>query len=455
MWDVIVVGARTAGAPLAMLLARAGLRVLLTDRAAFPSDTLSTHQMQLPAAARLARWGLLDTIAAVTPATTRIRLDAGGAVVEGRCPSYGGISAMYSPRRTLLDAVLVDAARSAGAEVRERFTVKELRWTSGCVTGIRGQERGSGPVTETARLVVGADGKHSFVADGVASPRYRKRPAATFASYSYWADVPMTGGELYQRAERAAAAFPTNDGLTMVYVAAPLREFPSLRRNIEGHFLRTVDGCGDLGERLRAGARVERIRTTPDLPNWLRIPSGPGWALAGDAGLVMDPVTAHGMSNAFADADLLAAAITTGFDDRASLAQALAHYRASRDRRAVAMYDFTVSLAALPRRSSLPLLLQALAGRPAEIDRLLATFAGVVPVDRYFSVRNLLPLLGPARMLRAAMRDTRRTRPPSWDGEMAADGNDRWATNSRSRSEPHPAAALRHDLLHLVGKRRG
>jgi flavin-dependent dehydrogenase len=312
MWDVIVVGARTAGAPLAMLLARAGLRVLLTDRAAFPSDTLSTHQMQVPAAARLARWELLDTIASVTPATAQIRLDAGGAVVAGRCPNYRGISAMYSPRRTLLDAVLVDAARAAGAEVRERFTVKELRWTSGCVTGIRGQERGRGPVTETARLVVGADGKHSFVADGVASPRYRKRPAATFASYSYWSDVPMTSGELYQRPERAAAAFPTNDGLTMVYVAAPICDFPSLRRNIEGHFLRTVDGCGDLGERLRAGARVERIRTTPDLPIWLRIPSGPGWALAGDAGLVMDPVTAHGMSNAFADADLLAAAITTG-----------------------------------------------------------------------------------------------------------------------------------------------
>ena len=111
--------------------------------------------------------------------------------------------------------------------------------------------------------------------------------------------------------------------------------------------------------------------------------------------------------------------------------RALGHYRANRDGRAVAMYDFTVSLAALHRRSSLPLLLHALAGRPDEIDRLLATFAGVVPVDRYFSVRNLLPLLGPARMLRVAMRDRRRTRPPSWDGEMAADGNDRWAPNSR------------------------
>jgi 2-polyprenyl-6-methoxyphenol hydroxylase-like FAD-dependent oxidoreductase len=411
MWDVIVVGARTAGAPLAMLLARAGLRVLLGDRAAFPSDTLSTHQMQVPAAAHLAQWGLLDAIAAVTPATTHIRLDAGGrAVVEGRCPSYGGISAMYSPRRTVLDAVLVDAARAAGAEVRERFTVKELRWTGGCVSGIRGQARGGRPVTEAARLVVGADGKHSFVADAVASPRYRMRPAATFASYSYWADVPITGGELYQRPGRAAAAFPTNDGLTMAYVAAPARDFALLRRNIEDHFLKTVDACGNLGERLRAGARVERIRTTPDLPNWLRIPAGPGWALAGDAGLVMDPVTAHGMRNAFADADLLATAIAASLGGRTSLAQALSHYHASRDGRAVAMYDFTVALAALPDSSTLPMLVKALAGRPDEIDRLLATLAGVVPVDRYFSARNQLPLLGPTRMLRMAMRNRRGTR---------------------------------------------
>ena len=310
-----------------------------------------------------------------------------------------------------------------------------------------------GSVTETASLVVGADGKHSFVADAVASPRYRKRPTATFASYSYWADVPMTSGELYQRPERAAAAFPTNDGLTMVYVAAPIREFASLRRNIEGHFLRTVDGCGDLGERLRAGGAGRRIRTTPDLPNWLRIPSGPGWALAGDAGLVMDPVTAHGMSNAFADADLLAAAITTGFGGRASLAHALGHYRANRDGRAVAMYDFTVSLAALHGRSSLPLLLHALAGRPDEIDRLLATFAGVVPVDRYFSVRNLLPLLGPARMLRVAMRDRRRTRPPSWDGRWLRMGTTGGRPIPGSRCEQHPAATVRR-LARLGGHPR-
>ena len=167
----------------------------------------------------------------------------------------------------------------------------------------------------------------------------------------------------------------------------------------------------------------------------------------------MDPVTAHGMSNAFADADLLAAAITTGFGGRASLAHALGHYRANRDGRAVAMYDFTVSLAALHRRSSLPLLLHALAGRPDEIDRLLATFAGVVPVDRYFSVRNLLPLLGPARMLRVAMRDRRRTRPPSWDGRWLRMGTTGGRPIPGSRCEQHPAATVRR-LARLGGHPR-
>ena len=205
MWDVIVVGARTAGAPLAMLLARAGLRVLLTDRAAFPSDTLdapdaapgrrSPCSMGTPGHHRSC-----DPRDDPDPAGRRRRH------CERQCPSYGGIGAMYS-RAAPCWTPSLSTLPAPPEQKSGRFTVKELRWTSGCVTGIRGQERGSGPVTETARLVVGADGKHSFVADGVASPRYRKRPAATFASYSYWADVPMTGGGLYQRAERAAAAF--------------------------------------------------------------------------------------------------------------------------------------------------------------------------------------------------------------------------------------------------------
>ncbi|HET6920515.1 MAG TPA: FAD-dependent monooxygenase [Jiangellaceae bacterium] len=179
MYDVIVVGARAAGASTAMLLARQGMAVLVVDRARFPSDTLSTHQVQVPGVACLRRWGLLDTVAASTPSTQRVKLDVGGVVLDGGFPAYQGVSAMYSPRRTLLDAILVDAARAFGAEIREAFHVDELVWTDGRVVGVRGRDSGRAVVTDFASLVVGADGKHSLVEDGVSAPYSRRQPAMT------------------------------------------------------------------------------------------------------------------------------------------------------------------------------------------------------------------------------------------------------------------------------------
>ena len=161
MHDVIIVGARVAGSATALLLARAGLKVLVVDRATFPSDTLSTHQVQVPGVARLARWGVLDTImAAGTPPTRTVRFDQGGrAVFSARMPTWDGVDMMCSPRRTVLDAALLDAARADGAEVRENFITEDLVACDGTVTGIRGQEKGSPSVTERAALVIGADGQ--------------------------------------------------------------------------------------------------------------------------------------------------------------------------------------------------------------------------------------------------------------------------------------------------------
>jgi len=169
-FDAIVIGARCAGAPTAMLLAQKGHRVLLVDRAHFPSDTLSTHQIQLPGVARLARLGLLESLLdAGTPPTPQVRFQAGNAVIEGEFPSTEGVNMMISPRRTILDAMLVDAARAAGAEIREGCSLVELTHDGDRVTGIRLQDRRTRhTVTESAALVVGADGKHSAVARLVA-----------------------------------------------------------------------------------------------------------------------------------------------------------------------------------------------------------------------------------------------------------------------------------------------
>jgi 2-polyprenyl-6-methoxyphenol hydroxylase-like FAD-dependent oxidoreductase len=418
-YDVIVVGARIAGAATALLLARHGMRVLAVDRVSFPSDTISSHQLQVPGAARLHQWGLLERLtAAGTPPVRQVRFDAGGGLVlDGQFPAMAGVGALLSPRRTLLDSILVDAARESGAEVRENFRVTQLTTSGDRVTGVRGAARGGPVVTETASLVIGADGKRSLVAAAVGARPYRERPARTFASYSYWAGVPVSRGELYLRPGRAAAVFPTNDDLTMVYVAAPMTEFASARADLEGHYLRALDLCGNLGERARSGSRAERLRTTPDQPNTFRRPSGPGWALVGDAGVVMDSVSAQGMTSALRDADYLAAAVIAGLSGRQPLDAALREHHRRRDQAIRGMYDFTVRLAGLtPVTARERLFLAAVAADWHETSRFLGALAGIVPPEKYFTLGTALRVLG-SRAIRsragAGQKSAEHTLPPS------------------------------------------
>ena len=400
MRDVIVVGARAAGSSTAMLLARKGYDVLVVDRASFPSDTLSTHQVQVPGSARLRRWGLLDRVTASgAPPARQVRFDTAGVVLEGRFPSFEGVDAVYSPRRTVLDAILVEAAREAGAEVREGCAVDELTFEEGRVTGIRARDRDGTRFTEGARVVVGADGKRSLVARAVGTPSYRERPPLSMAFYTYWEGVDCGGGELYGLAGRAAGAWPTNDGLVMTYLAWPAAEFNDFRSDVEGNFLRTLDRAGDLGERVRSGARAERFRGTPDLPNFLRKPYGPGWALVGDAGLVMDPITGQGIADAFRDAELLSAALDAGLAGGRPLPAAMAGYQRERDHAVLPMYDFTTELASLaPPRPEAVALFEALAGRQEEIDRFLGALTGAIPMRDYMSPGNLMRIIGLRRM---------------------------------------------------------
>ena len=174
MYDAIVVGARCAGAPTAMLLARKGYRVLLVDRATFPSDlVLSTHFVWQPGIARLQRWGLLDNIrASHCPPIAFFHLDLGPFTLTGAPPPAEGVTTAYSPRRIVLDYALVEAAVAAGAELREGFAVQELLRDGDRVAGIRGRATGGKTVTEGARIVIGADGMHSLVARAVHAEAY-------------------------------------------------------------------------------------------------------------------------------------------------------------------------------------------------------------------------------------------------------------------------------------------
>jgi flavin-dependent dehydrogenase len=354
MYDAIVVGARVAGAPTAMLLARKGYRVLLVDRATFPSDIMSTHYIHQPGVAALGRWGVLDAVVASNcPPIRTITVDVGFFSGTVPVPPLGEVDATYCPRRTVLDKILVDAAVAAGAELREGFSVQELLAEDGTVTGIRGRaaaRRGravSGPpVAERARIVVGADGIHSLVARTVKPKRYHAYPPLGCGYYAYWSGVPLQGIELYLRDRRGILLFPTNDELTCIAMEWPNAEFHAFRADIEGNFMHTLAATSPaLAARVRAGRRAERFIGTGDLPNYFRTPYGPGWALVGDAGYHKDPITGWGITDAFRDAELLAEAIDAGFSGRAPLAQALAGYQRRRDEASRSTYELTCELA--------------------------------------------------------------------------------------------------------------
>ncbi len=396
MYDVIVVGARCAGSPTAMLLARRGYRVLLADRAVFPSDTLSTHFIKPPGVALLRRWGLLDRVAACgCPPVTRFRWDYGSVVLAGSPPPVDGCAESYGPRRTVLDSILVQAAAQAGAEVRTGFTVDGVLMDGDRVIGVRGHARGGASHEERARLVVGADGRRSLVARAVAAPAYRARPSLTCVYYAYWSGVASEGEvEAYLRPRRVILLFPTNDGQVCTYLAWPRIEFRSVRADAEAEAWAAIAQVPGLAGRLRAGQRVARVVGTGDLPNFFRTPYGPGWALAGDAGYHRDPLTAQGISDAFRDAQLLSEAIDAGLAGRQPLAEALAGYQRRRDEASTAMYELTCQRAALePPTPQAAQLVAALAGNQDDTDQFLGVLAGTVAIPEFFAPGNIQRIL--------------------------------------------------------------
>ena len=396
MYDAIIVGARVAGSSTALLLARKGYRVLLVDRATFPSDTLSTHQIQLPGSAALKRWGLLDKVIATDPGKAdQVHFDMDGLVITGQYPPLDGVTAVYSPRRYVLDTILVEEAKLAGAEVRQEFTVQELLWEDGRVVGIRGQAKTGGSLTERARIVIGADGRHSLVAKAVAAPSYNEHPTLTCGYYSYWTGVPLREGEIYRRDKRFIGLWPTNDHMTLIYVAWPAAEFSTFRVDLEGNFLATIDLVPALAERVRQGQRAERISGSGEMPNCYRKPFGPGWALVGDAGYLKDPISAFEISDAFRDAELLAVALDDGCTGRQPFEVALGQYEQKRNAASKPFYDMTIETAQMkPFALEQIELLQALTHNPVAASQFFGVLTGAVQPTEFFRPQNLFHIIG-------------------------------------------------------------
>lgn len=393
-YDVIVVGARCAGAPTAMLLARKGYRVLLADRASFPSDTISTHVVHPLAAAALARWGLLERLVATgCPAIDTYAFDFGPFTIAG-APGAPNAPVAYCPRRTILDALLVEAAAEAGAEVRTGFGVDEILVEDGRVIGVRGSSAGGANASAHARIVIGADGRNSIVAQATGAERYNERAPLLAIYYAYWSGVPRNGRfETYVRPRRGFATAETHDGLTMIVGGWPVAEFEHVKGDIEGGFAKLIALAPEFAERVAAGRRETRFAGAVT-PNFFRKPFGPGWALVGDAGYLKDPITAQGILDAFRDAEACAGAVDDALSGRRAFEAAMSDYQRSRDAAAAAMYDFTCMIAMLePPPPELERLLGAVYGNRAAMDAFAQLNAGTISPDAFFAPQNVEAIL--------------------------------------------------------------
>ena len=262
MYDAIIVGARCAGAPTALLLARKGYKVLLLDRGTFPSDMpFSNHYVHQTGSARLKRWGLLDALKASNcPPILTNHFDYGAFSLTGSpVPAEGGVTEAFAPRRIRLDPILVDAAVKSGAELREGFSAQEVVFDDGKVVGIRGHEKDGPMVTEKARITIGADGMFSMVAKAVEAPEYKTGPALEGSWYAYFSGVPMIGWHLWLRPGNVIFAYNTNDNLSLIGVAFAARDLPTVRANIENHHSAAIaQHAPELWERMQAGKRESR-----------------------------------------------------------------------------------------------------------------------------------------------------------------------------------------------------
>jgi flavin-dependent dehydrogenase len=337
-YDAVVVGARCAGSATAMLLARAGMRVLLLDRAHPGTDTLSTHALMRGAVVQLDRWGVLPRIvAAGTPPVTATTFH-----YAGRAETVALREPLYAPRRPVLDTALLDAALEAGVDAHLGADVTELEHDrSGRVTGVRYRVRGpqGGDRRARAPLTVGADGLRSGVARAVGAPVTWQGSAASACVYGYWPAAAATAYEWFYRPACTAGIIPTNDGQVCVWTGVAAERFAAARRaGIDGVFANVLAGMAP--EMPVEGDRVGRLRGFPGHPAFLRRPFGPGWALVGDAGYVKDPLTAHGITDALRDAELLARAAADGSPG------AFAGYEAQRDALARPLLDVAERIAA-------------------------------------------------------------------------------------------------------------
>ena len=352
--------------------------MLLLERAHMPSDTLSTHWIRWPGVQLLRRWNLLDRLISTgCPPLQHVHLGFESRRISGSPTSSAGIAVTYAPRRVVLDDLLVDEARRAGAVVREGFVVRDVVWDDHTVCGVRGVGPENQETTLRCKLVVGADGRNSTIARAVYAPCIEDRGVLASSAYGYWRNVSLDGIHVYIRGRQGISLWPTNAGLTVVSLLFPREELRAAVRNgYTEHYLQSLARSSDVSGKLTSGVLSGTIRTA-SVRNARRRAHGPGWVLAGDAGHHKDPVTAQGISDAFADAATLADNVHLALTGQVSMAAALSEYETSRDNDRLAAFSYTCDQAALsPLDESFFRELDRTKGDPRGIADFLSVFVG-------------------------------------------------------------------------------
>ncbi len=397
MYDVIIVGARCAGSALGLMLARSGKKVLMLERSTFPCDTMSGHYIHPAGISCLKRWGVFDRLAATdTPEQKKLTLDFGPFALSATpTAAPDGTSSGYGPRRRIFDSLLAEAAVAAGVEFIDGVTVNRPLSSQSRIAGVEGITANGKPFEFRARLVIGADGKNSTIAEAVGAKKYTEVPSTTCAYYSYWSGFDTPHIHLFSRVGRFFVVQPTNEGLTMVAIARPVGEFRKVRSNLEQSFDSAVAEVPWIADRMASAKREERFMGTADQAGFFRTSHGPGWVLVGDAGYHRDAITAQGMTDAFLHAEMLSRAINAGFDGNLPMDQALAEYQNKRDASVMPMYGLTNDLARLaPPSPEMTQLMGAVHGNPSATRDFLGIVSGTVGIPDFFAPANINAIMG-------------------------------------------------------------